>query len=935
MSLDLDDLLRFAANRQAFAVLERAVRESKRGLLPFVGAGLSCAYGLPAWTDFLAHMCDALTPAARDEVRALLDTGDHERVASALEQRLGTTTFQVWLEQRMAAQVLPGEETAASLLPRLVPRGPVITTNFDPVLETVFRDAGRPFELVCWGEMLVAFERALRSEEHCLLKLHGDLRYRRGRVLTAEDYARAYGADSPTQADLERDLPHLLRTACTDRTLLFLGCSLGGDRTVQLLRRFARLDAGRCHVALLPRPADDRLLEERRRLLDAANIMVLWYEDGEEHDDHGAVAVVLRALADGTRPRPPRPSRPQGAAIVTVAPGPVIGGERIGVAPELGGGTALLEVSPGEALGESAPVRLVPLAEIPPGVLVLGADLATRLGLDERGGEGCALRTTGFARQRAEEVELELTVERPLDEVAGALAGSAELPGRVLMVRGGAAPGIEVAGYPLRIRRLTPPPTADEALYEIDDQTRFSLFAPALRTSVDVVILADCSGSMAWNDIEDRADVAPMTVRRSLFGLRTRLVPAAPVTITRMEALKRALDSLLEVRLATPGRVSRIALVAFTERCTPRFPREGGMVEMDDRAPPELIQQFRDAVALLRPERAATDIGNALNHAAELLDRHGRPGNDRLIVLISDGADWKPRSGDDAGEVVRAVEEPVSLMEDLHQRMHIGLHALGISTEEIFSAWLGRTQAAAFPHPSAVPNHKLLEALVAVGGGDPTRTGDATVLADYLSGLGQGVSRRLTLPVRPAPEARLGEAERAALRRAVAVAAGNRAVAQSAPRRDELCQEVRRLCTLCNERAHRLAGEDLFRIGVGNYQVLHRHLFEPARSRGELEGWWQHLQRQLFAARDPRLAPGGGDYPVPGVAQALRRMVEVAELMVGRPAIADDDAAGWLTLQVRVLERLRDVLAATAELMRAPGPGRPPAVSPAGFLYVG
>jgi hypothetical protein len=110
-----------------------------------------------------------------------------------------------------------------------------------------------------------------------------------------------------------------------------------------------------------------------------------------------------------------------------------------------------------------------------------------------------------------------------------------------------------------------------------------------------------------------------------------------------MEALQRALRQLLEMRLRTAGRVARIALVRFTTDCAVRFPKGGGMAELNAGAPDAVVREFREAVALLTPEEAGTDIGQALHYAAQLLHTHGRPGNDRLVVLVSDGATWKPK----------------------------------------------------------------------------------------------------------------------------------------------------------------------------------------------------------------------------------------------------------------------------------------------------
>jgi hypothetical protein len=666
--------------------------------------------------------------------------------------------------------------------------------------------------------------------------------------------------------------------------------------------------------------------------------------------------------------------------LILIPPGSVLGGEKVGVSTALAraAATAVLEAHPGEALSQSVPVRLLGMEEIPDGVVVIGEDLAQRLELSETTRASWALRTDGFLRQEVQEVELELTVDRPLEQLVDELNRNGALVGRLLLARSGASAGdlwLEAAGENFRVRQLRPAPGAGEWIYETGPETRFSLFAPSLRSSVDVVILADCSGSMSWEDIEDRADATPSAPKRSFFGGLLGLggAPAVLPTIRRIQALKQALDNLLAVRLRTPGRVSRMALVAFTERCQTRFPRSGGMVEMDDNAAPELVQQFRDAVGLLQPENAGTNIGNALNHAAELLDKHGRPGNDRLIVLISDGADWKPKSGDDAGEIVRGVDEPVSLMEDLHQRMRISLHALGISNEEIFWSWWKRNRRSESPHPSAIPNHKLLEALVVVGGGDPTRTGDAAVLADYFSGLGTGVSRRLSVQARPADRPRLSDADRVRLRERVAAHGRSRASAESQAKRDQLCEEIHGLFRAANDYGRSLAEQDVFRVSTDSILILHQLMFEPARSKREFDWWWGKLHQQFLECRDVRIWDPKKKYPVTGIKEILhgedtgvlnhlrnwcshhwlapgdekerkdfersmQRVREILQALIGRVALEDDDEAGWIALQLAVLHRLRDVLASVVEVFRAAG-GRPgdsrPALAPASFVYIG
>ena len=141
----------------------------------------------------------------------------------------------------------------------------------------------------------------------------------------------------------------------------------------------------------------------------------------------------------------------------------------------------------------------------------------------------------------------------------------------------------------------------------------------------------------------------------------------------------------------------------------------------------------------------------ALHFAAELLHRQGIPGNDRLIVSVSDGADWKPKGEEATGEAVRATSDPIALMEELHNSIDVNLHAVGISDEQIFMTWWNQHHARVEgqPHISMVPNHALIQQLVQVGGGDPTRTCGIDVLRDYFVELGQGITHRVGRPAQP------------------------------------------------------------------------------------------------------------------------------------------------------------------------------------------
>ncbi|WP_131739809.1 vWA domain-containing protein [Actinomadura roseirufa] len=470
--------------------------------------------------------------------------------------------------------------------------------------------------------------------------------------------------------------------------------------------------------------------------------------------------------------------------LVPVPDGGPIGAETVGVAASLGAGHALLTVETDEPVRVA--VRLAPLAEVPDGVLAVGRALAAHLDLG-----------TGESRWRLEPVtpvdlrrlRLELLTEGSIDAAVAALA-AAGLDGRVLWHSARDEPWLPVEGVEHEIRSVdTAGPT--EVAARITPGTEIEVFAAGVRSGVDIVILADCSGSMLVEDLEPYGEGGFSPARH---GTR----------ISRTHALRQALYDLLEVRLRVDGRVSRVALVEFTEETTTRFPRTGGMVELDGSSPPELVAEFRHAIAVLAAQNGRrTDIGNALHEAANLLYYSGRPDNEKLIVLVSDGANWTPRGDQGTGEVVGASTEPVSLMAHLHQNTGIRLHAIGISTPEHYQRWMAVMRQSF--NPALNPNHELLEQLVSVGGGDPTTIGGLDVLAAYFSGLGAGITRGVRVERaggrRPGPL----PAEAARL-----LADTGRAPADgTAARRSRVAGELGELAGRCNTEAERVFGRAL------------------------------------------------------------------------------------------------------------------------------
>jgi hypothetical protein len=255
-----------------FRQLQTQVR-SRLGVVPFVGAGLSVPCGLPTWTGGLL----SLAKEVRCEVTLedQLSHGRFEEAAEMLETIFGADGFSSRLEQLFGIRAAPSGPVLR--VPSLT-NGPVITTNFDRVLEDVFGRASRPFAAVVSGADVTSAGSALHSDAEYLLKLHGDLTDRANRILTLREYRQHYETDSP---DGQAKLPGLLEQIFTSRTLLFLGCSLSYDRTIQLLKRVKSQHAAPPqHYALLKWPNDKESGHRRQLHLEALHIQPVWYPAG-------------------------------------------------------------------------------------------------------------------------------------------------------------------------------------------------------------------------------------------------------------------------------------------------------------------------------------------------------------------------------------------------------------------------------------------------------------------------------------------------------------------------------------------------------------------------------------------------------------------------------------------------------------------------------
>jgi hypothetical protein len=268
-------------------------------IAPFVGAGLSRACGYPMWGEALRKLAQKLEGLGFPDIEPLMAQYDYLQAAQVLHAAAPDQVQNfIKTEFRKRGAILG----PIRLLPELA-KGCIVTTNFDSVIEDLFSDLQQGLDGYMYGTQPGnAFVQRLLRGERCILKLHGDARQENSYVFTQAQYEAAYGQPLAFQ----NQLPRALRQIFISHSLLFLGCSLEQDKTLDLFEFVINEAAFEIpdHFALLnePRTPQERAAKEARLL--KLRIRPLWYSTPEGEDgkpDHSLLEQILKLAIAVTR----------------------------------------------------------------------------------------------------------------------------------------------------------------------------------------------------------------------------------------------------------------------------------------------------------------------------------------------------------------------------------------------------------------------------------------------------------------------------------------------------------------------------------------------------------------------------------------------------------------------------------------------------------
>lgn len=262
----------FERNEQRFDQMVGCLLEDS--VVPFIGAGVSVAGGFPTWKDHLRKQgkTAGINPSI---IEGHLAKGEYEAVIETIERTRGSDVFAQEIRDAFSKT---GSLEGITLLISELFSDTLITTNYDRLLEQAF-DTGPGDEI-----QVISGTNAMENpnpEKVAIIKLHGDIKAPHRCILGKRQYDEAYGE---TDLDLSRPIPKLLRYYYTTTSLLFIGCSLNNDRTIQVFKavKAAIGDGDRPeHFSIEQAPETEPDLVARNAELLSLGITPIWYPNGE------------------------------------------------------------------------------------------------------------------------------------------------------------------------------------------------------------------------------------------------------------------------------------------------------------------------------------------------------------------------------------------------------------------------------------------------------------------------------------------------------------------------------------------------------------------------------------------------------------------------------------------------------------------------------
>jgi hypothetical protein len=211
--------------------------------------------------------------------------------------------------------------------------------------------------------------------------------------------------------------------------------------------------------------------------------------------------------------------------------------------------------------------------------------------------------------------------------------------------------------------RPTPADLPGQTVLRIEPNTYMNLYLPGIKPGKDLVVILDVSKSMRLRD---------SAKKNERVG-------------TRLEAASQVVQLLLNWYFATNLPSSRFGMVAFGNNVRVAYPETSDSLAKISQIQAQML--CRDIPNLLRRmDIMGSNLIQALESAQSLFDTTMNLNNDRLLILISDGAYWGGRDLDDTNYVnsqnPAESSNAAAFIHSFYEQTRICIHTIAIGTEE-------------------------------------------------------------------------------------------------------------------------------------------------------------------------------------------------------------------------------------------------------------
>lgn len=261
----------YERNVERFEQLENCLIEGL--VVPFIGAGISVECGFPTWKGHLIQQ-GRTSGLDTDHVSELLNNGHYETVIEEIEQNGRRDAF---IQEIRDVFSRTGRITQTTLRLTELFTDTLITTNYDHILEQAF-DTGAENNLQLLDSSNILNQPEI--DKTTIIKLHGDIKQPTRCIISKNQYNEAYGNGT---LDLTKPIPKVLSYHYKTSSLLFLGCSLNRDRTMEVFQAVKTQmgDKDRPqHFSLESMPATEAELASRNAYLLNFGITPIWFPNG-------------------------------------------------------------------------------------------------------------------------------------------------------------------------------------------------------------------------------------------------------------------------------------------------------------------------------------------------------------------------------------------------------------------------------------------------------------------------------------------------------------------------------------------------------------------------------------------------------------------------------------------------------------------------------